>query len=139
MASHRPFSLNCPIQSPAFPLFWIGNLLEIFENSSTLQMSSNILEIFKNSSTLQMSSNISEIFKTSSTLQMSSPISRVLCQDSSPLFFRQLVVCQDNLSDCSLKPAFGRAPIVIASFRAQIKSKNIIIKKKPGKKSNLFF
>jgi hypothetical protein len=60
---------------------------------------------------------------------MSSPISRVLCQDPSPFFFRQLVVCQDNLSDCSLKPAFGRAPIVTASSRAQIRSKNIIIKK----------
>jgi hypothetical protein len=102
-------------------------------------MSSNISEIFENSSTLQMSSNISEIFENSSTLQMSSPISRVLCQDPSLLFFRHLVVCQDNLSDCSLKPAFRRAPIITASSRAQIKSKNIIIKKNPQRSRTCSF
>jgi hypothetical protein len=31
MASHRPFSLNCLIQSPVFPLFWIENLKDLQE------------------------------------------------------------------------------------------------------------
>jgi hypothetical protein len=62
---------------------------------------------------------------------MSSPISKVLCQDPSLLFFCYLLVCQDDLSDCSLKPAFRHAPIVTASSRARIKSKNIIVKKNP--------
>jgi hypothetical protein len=31
MASHRPFPLNCPIQSPASPFFWIKNLIILQE------------------------------------------------------------------------------------------------------------
>jgi hypothetical protein len=49
MEPHRPFSLNCPIQSPAFPLFWIGNL----RNLQELEYPSN--DLANNKSTLSRS------------------------------------------------------------------------------------
>jgi hypothetical protein len=75
MASRRPFSLNRPIQSPAFPLFWIGNLRDLHE----LEYPSNDLT-----------------FMNSSTLQMILLIIRVLCQDLPLFFFCHLAMYQSK-------------------------------------------
>jgi hypothetical protein len=97
MASHRPFSLNCPIQPPVFPLFWIGNLRDL----QGLEYPSNGLA--NNKSTLSR---------------------------STPLF-----LLPSGYVPKQVEPAH----VVIAFPRFPIKLKNMIIRKKPAKKSNLFF